>query len=264
MITPRHSGVDALRVATSSIHLRLHRHPVFTPIQAGNIDQSGYVDLLMALYGFHGAFKDLSPEGPARCQRLIDDLSFLGVDRDRIDSAPLAQSPGRPSYAARWGIEYVLRGASLGGRVLARHLDRLLGVGTSHGRQFFVDKGEGAGTPWRSFIQQLDLALLTRVDRRLASDAAVATFSRFEDWMSSVIVARQANAYNCVVEDNVALSKAAWATLDNKGMSVFDSITNYEFIGAISVAPLTSEPTLTCKCLSERFHPRQSASEELT
>ena len=190
---PQPSAIDALRAATNCIHARLHAHPVFAPLQAGTIDRAGYVDLLMALHGFHSAFIHVSTEGPARCRRLAEDISFLGVSAGQIDCAPSAASPGLPGTAARWGTEYVLRGASLGGRILSRHLDGLLGVGSFEGRQFFIGKDEAAGTSWRCFITQLELALPAQIDRQRASDAAIATFVQFENWMSGHVAARATN-----------------------------------------------------------------------
>ena len=178
------TAIETLRDATSTIHLRLHAHPAFAQLQGGDISHAAYVHLLTALYGFHGAFRDVAAEGPARCLRLADDLTFLGVSLEQIARMPLAAAPRTQGHVARWGIDYVLRGASLGGRVLARNLDHLLDPGRIDGRRFFMENGAKPGSNWRDFLQQIEQALPTITDRRTACEAAVATFEKFEVWMS--------------------------------------------------------------------------------
>lgn len=67
------------------------------------------------------------------------------VDRDLASPQTLA------SYA---GVCYVLQGALLGGKVIARHLAMTLGLTALHGAAFF-SAGEEDAT-WREWIQQAD------------------------------------------------------------------------------------------------------------
>jgi heme oxygenase (biliverdin-IX-beta and delta-forming) len=184
------TAVATLRDRTADTHERLHGHPVFIALLSGRIDRAGYVDLLLGLFGFHKPFEHVVAEGPVRCQRLIEDLKFLGVDREEIDRAPCAASPAALNDAERWGVDYVLRGATLGGRVLARKLDNLLGRAKPDGRRFLTDGGESSGTRWHSFVEQLELSLPTQIEREAAAAAAVATFDQFEKWMTHIVASR--------------------------------------------------------------------------
>lgn len=184
------SAIVALRNATKSIHEQLHLHPVFASLQSGRIDRAEYTNLLLALHGFHIAFADGVADGHRRCQHLIEDLIFLGADAERIDRAPRMASVEAPNAAARWGIDYVLLGASLGGRVLARKLDALLGRGEMNGRRFFMNGGDVNGPQWNRFVEQLELQLPTMIERDAAAASAASTFAQFETWMTHIVASR--------------------------------------------------------------------------
>jgi heme oxygenase (biliverdin-IX-beta and delta-forming) len=185
------SAIAILRDATKVVHEQLHAHRVFAVLQTGRIDLSSYINLLLALYGFHQGFAGIAADGSLRCQRLIDDLCFVGADAARIEQAPRLAAPSLPTAAERWGVDYVLRGASLGGRVLGRQLDPLLGRGNPGGRSFFLNGGEDSGAQWRIFVAQLEHNLPLPVERQVAAAAAVATFAQFERWMTQIVTSRQ-------------------------------------------------------------------------
>jgi heme oxygenase (biliverdin-IX-beta and delta-forming) len=128
--------------------------------------------------------------GPARCERLIDDLIFLGIERSVISGAPVMARPAPVSDVARWGVDYVLHGASLGGRALARQLDHLVGAGEVAGRRFLVGDGAASGQSWRCFIDQLEHAVSSGTNQAVACEAASRTFEQFETWMNTVVSAR--------------------------------------------------------------------------
>jgi len=193
-VKPTRTAVSLLRDCTAETHERLHSHAVFSPLMSGQIERAEYIDLLLALHGFHAGFEDLVADGPVRCRRLIGDLEFLGADAERIDRAPRLATPVVPHSAARWGIEYVLGGATLGGRVLARKLDPMLGRGELNGRRFFTNDGESTGKQWQTFIEQLELALPTPIERNAAAAAALATFAQFEFWMTHIVAVRPSRA----------------------------------------------------------------------
>lgn len=185
------SAITVLRVATKAVHEQLHAHRVFAALQTGRIDLPGYINLLLALRGFHLGFAGIAADGPLRCQRLTDDLRFMGADAERVDQAPRLAAQAMPGAAALWGVDYVLRGASLGGRVLGRQLDPLLGRSDLDGRSFFLNGGEDSGAQWRFFVAQLEHSLPTSVERQAAATAALTTFAQFEKWMTDIVTSRQ-------------------------------------------------------------------------
>ena len=188
------TAVAMLRDATATVHERLHSHPVFLPIMSGQIDRTEYVDLLLALYGFHSGFERVVAAGGVRCRRLAEDLRFFDVEVGEMAPTYRATLAAAANEAERWGIDYVLRGATLGGRVLARKLDGLLGRGALAGRRFLSDGGESSGAQWHSFIEQLERSLPKRGERLAAAAAAVTTFDEFEKWMTHTVANRPIQA----------------------------------------------------------------------
>lgn len=184
------SAIGVLRHATRSIHERLHSHAVFASLQSGRIGRAEYVNLLLGLYGFHAGLKDTAADGHLRCQHLLNDLNFMGADAEHIANAPRLAPPLVPNAAARWGIDYVLRGAALGGRVLARKLDALLGLGDINGRRFFLNGGENNGAQWLYFVEQLEIQLPMSAERDAAAASAASTFAQFETWMTHIVASR--------------------------------------------------------------------------
>ena len=188
-------SIMVLRTATKAIHEQLHSHAVFARLMGGEINRPHYSALLLALYGFHKSYQNVSADGPLRCAQLIDDLTFLSPERLEVDQAPCLPQSEALCGSARWGVEYVLTGASLGGKLLARKLDHLLGAETRDGRSFFIGYGENGGRRWRDFVTALNAGLPTKLDQRIAAEAASQTFERFEAWMN-VAVAEKADGEN--------------------------------------------------------------------
>ncbi len=134
----------ALRAATQDVHDRLHRHVGFVGIQDATISLADYQDIIVRLYGFYAPFEAAVAIRPTRSQWLADDLKALGMKRP-LQAFPQCQYvPRLDSAHLRLGARYVAEGSALGGRELARGLDRLLGKDVTEGRQFFI--GRGAGT----------------------------------------------------------------------------------------------------------------------
>ena len=74
------------------------------------------------------------------------------------------------------GVCYVLRGASLGGKVIARHLDDTLRLDAAHGAAFFnAESGDGLG--WVQWMRSADQVLLAENDLDAACLSAGATFA---------------------------------------------------------------------------------------
>jgi heme oxygenase len=176
---------QCLRTATDVVHQRLHGHSGFAAVQDGTIGQTDYVRLLVRLDGFHRAFEDAACISDERSGWLARDLETMrgecwlpGVRQQR------PAMPQLDSAERVLGALYVVEGSALGGRSLARGLDRLLGSGESNGRRFFEGRGPSTGAAWRDFVGRLDLIPAKSAARVSAVDAAVEVFSVFETWLA--------------------------------------------------------------------------------
>jgi heme oxygenase len=175
---------DTLKAATHDVHRRLHRHAGFAALQDGTIEVAGYRALLARLYGFHLPFEPVVQIEPRRSRSLEADLRTLGVSPYDLRNLPLCRDlPHLDTEGRRMGALYVLKGSALGGRVLARQLDRLFGVNVPAGRTFLLGGAFAESSDWIQFLSELERT----GDRHLPSaelvGGACETFLALETWL---------------------------------------------------------------------------------
>ncbi len=172
---------DVLRDATAEVHQRLHRHPGFAAVASGRISLCEYRDLMCRLFGFYAPFEAAAALPPDRSRRLERDLGDLGVSSEFIVAFPrCADLPALETAQQRLGARYVVEGAALGGQILARGLDDLLGPSAA-GRRFFLGRGPKTGPAWTAFLTTLNALPSEAHGQAIA--AATGTFEAFEAWM---------------------------------------------------------------------------------
>lgn len=174
--------LERLRSETASLHAAVER-------EAGLVDRAltreRYRLLLARLYAFHAALEPAiarALDDPAffeprrRLDRLAADLDALGAGARPAPAA--AAGTGPAGEAAAFGALYVLEGSRLGGRIVARHLAALLGIGPGGGASYFAGEPGETARLWHGFGDRL-----TARAPALAADAvvagAVATFEAF-------------------------------------------------------------------------------------
>ncbi len=176
--------------------MRLHRHPSFAQLADGTIDLVSYKSLLARLYGYHVPLEqalvqasnalgiDVEMDRRRRVHRLRSDLHALQMTEAQITTLPCIMGlPPLTTCGKVIGALYVREGATLGGRVLARRLDGLLGSGSQHGRLFL------AGDPGEPQLWQRCCALVEEaaadghLDDMIAS--AIDTFAALETWLTT-------------------------------------------------------------------------------
>ena len=178
---PLHS---VLRAATQEVHERLHLHAGFAAIQNATIGLAEYRNLIVRLYGFYLPFEAAAAIRPDRSKWLVNDLKALGLDRPLHTLPKCPHVPQLNSAHLRLGALYVAEGSALGGRELARALDRFLGKDVAGGRQFFIGRGPKTGEAWRGYLAQLSAAPSEPSIRAEIIKGAVETFAAFEHWLN--------------------------------------------------------------------------------
>ncbi len=151
----------------------------------GTITLPDYRALLIRLYGFYLPFERATRVDRVRTQWLERDLAWLGVKASAFPRIRLCE--GMPRYDGaerRLGALYVVEGSALGGRLLSRGLDRLLGATSIDGRRFFAGRGAATGDAWLSFLDQLASVGPDPIGRAALVSAAIETFEAFETWIS--------------------------------------------------------------------------------
>ncbi len=173
-----------LRRATADIHQAVERLPIMTQLTSPTVTRNDYLEYLRVLADVYAALeatllaslgKELRHELGLRQKlpAILDDLASHG--RAHVPRGPSSIVP-READAALGGI-YVLEGATLGGRVIAKHLRRC--IGPALGPTAFLDfYGQEASAAWKRFTGILDrLAAKGLLDPAEVVSGARTTFS---------------------------------------------------------------------------------------
>lgn len=166
-----------------SLHLRLRtdtrdahdRIEAAFDLAASLASRAAYAGLLRRLHAFHRAFE--AAAGPhlagtavgrhlGREALLRRDLAALGTEPD-ADGPGLAY-PGRPEAI---GAAYVVEGSMLGGVVIAREVERSLGLGPGTGNAFFAGHGRDTARTWKAFCAEIDRLGDPATDDRVVASA---------------------------------------------------------------------------------------------
>lgn len=180
-----------LRDATAAQHEQTER---LLDAPSRCVDLARYCEMVRWLAAVHGPLEvhlealdarlrdDLDTGRRHKAGWLRADLDGLDAERDR-DTPPWlgrvrhAMARVRPRTAAEAvGVQYVVEGSMLGGRVLADIAGRQLGVGTTTGGRFLHGYGAATGNMWRDYWRHGAACLHTRADMGAAERSARIAF----------------------------------------------------------------------------------------
>lgn len=182
--------LDRLKAETRQAHDRIEQA---VAIEARTSSLAAYRQLLARFYGFHAAWEaearaiiadERLLQGRSRTPLLVEDLVHLGLAPDEIGSLPLCPPLlGRPRLPEALGAMYVVEGSTLGGRILAKRVERTLGLGPAGGCAFFRSHGAEVGRMWRDFGARLLAVSSPSIDDRVIA-AADRTFAQLQSWLT--------------------------------------------------------------------------------
>ena len=116
--------------------------------------------------------------------QIVQDLLALGVAKNALTSIPQCNTlPELKTTAQLFGCLYVLEGATLGGRIISKHLNAILNLTPDFGCSFFAGYGQQTGSQWKAFG-----ACLTSFATQTGSDdeiiaSANKTFQTLDCWL---------------------------------------------------------------------------------
>lgn len=187
--SPESSAIlPLLRHETRPFHDAVEQNPFNLALAAGTVTVADTAQFLAKMYGFLAPYEaqlhaQATLFGPAwqldqryRAPLILNDLAQLGHH-----AAPLL-CPALPPLGTRaqlLGAMYVLEGATLGGQVIARQLDKA-GIAT---HAFFTGRAERTGPLWKSFCQHLAEAAETDEQAAIVA-SAVYTFQALSTWLN--------------------------------------------------------------------------------
>ncbi len=155
-----------------------------------------YVNCLRRLYGVVAAWEQraaelapdwLQPVLAARSRQplLLRDLACFGV---APPSTIKPELPPMNTLPALLGCMYVMEGSTLGGQLIARHVEKTLDLTEGDGDAFFRGHGERTGQMWKEFCELLKTKITDQqADEAIAS--ARAMFACFGAWMRAEAMA---------------------------------------------------------------------------
>ena len=182
--------LTALKAATSELHARVE---LAMPSLDALATVRGYTDAIRLLHRFHAEWEPaiwsfagvhgtgLVAHDRRKLPSLTHDLRALPADpapRAPAPAAPLLQCAGMAL-----GALYVLEGASLGGRIIQRHVAPVLGTVAARAGAYFDGYGSRTGAMWTAF----GVAVAAYATRHDADDeiilGAVVCFGALEQWL---------------------------------------------------------------------------------
>jgi len=181
-----------LRQQTSERHAAVEsRLPLVDPA----LSRAAYEEILERFYGFYlpleaqllavSFWREIGFEVEARrkVSRLERDLQKLGGGTELARLPNCAELPEITSPAQALGCLYVVEGATLGGQIITRHLQKNLGITPESGGAFFAGYGPETGARWQEFG-----AMITAQAERLGQDDVIVasanrTFETLEHWL---------------------------------------------------------------------------------
>ena len=180
--------LSQLKFATTGHHARVE---AAFPSLAELATPLGYAAALRALHGFHAAWEPAIWRAPgmeaADLGEHLRKLPLLERDLRALGIAPCpvpAPDPGALDLAAALGALYVLEGASLGGRVIYRHVAGPLGISPEHGGAYHHGYGDRTGPEWQAFGRAVEALVPHTAAAEDVVAGGVACFAALEAWLA--------------------------------------------------------------------------------
>ena len=177
-----------LRKATSELHDQIDSDPRMAKYMQS---KEGLARLLGRWYGFLQPYelalsKKLDAERwnsflseRRKSQLIVRDLNTFGI---AVEGLPLCHAlPDLECEVQVWGSMYVTEGSTLGGRYIARQIERTLGLTNNHGYAFFNCYGDDTQLRWKEFGRLVERECTS--NREEAVKSAVETFKTINRWL---------------------------------------------------------------------------------
>ncbi|QDT57401.1 Heme oxygenase [Caulifigura coniformis] len=188
----------ALRETTAEAHQALER-TVDLPRRLESA--TSYRRFLEAFLGFYEPVEDrlrsireleavgIAPERLQKSKLLKSDLTRLGTSGQSLAQLPRCQDlPSLQGVPAALGTLYVLEGATLGGQLVRREVERRLADFPECGHSFFSSYGPRVGAMWKAFGDCVSAYVANDPGSDgLIVDSAVGTFQSMQRWLEHAL-----------------------------------------------------------------------------
>jgi heme oxygenase len=180
-------NVERLRQETAADHAAVEGT---VPLMIEELDVDFYVSCLRRIHGIVAAWEEFAaantPEGMSEMvsarqrQKLLEqDLASFGAIELNADRPAIMVPNNAPSFL---GAMYVMEGSALGGKFIARHVERVLGLVDGQGSAYFRGHNERTSAMWEEFCEILRTQVPEDETEAVVSSAK-AMFATFGAWM---------------------------------------------------------------------------------
>jgi len=156
----RKLDLQKLRQETAADHLAVEGA---LPLMNEGLDRAEYAACLSRIYGLVSAWEEraaaVAPDwmramlaARQRAGLLQRDLAWLGVVGQGEGNPILPEMNNLPSLL---GTMYVMEGSTLGGQLIARHVEAALDLSEGEGDAYFRGHGKDTGAMWKEFCEVL-------------------------------------------------------------------------------------------------------------
>jgi heme oxygenase (biliverdin-IX-beta and delta-forming) len=181
--------VARLREATAADHEAVEGA---VPLMDAELDRARYIAVLQRMHGVVKVWEEFALKAappyllPMVVERqrlglLEGDLRGLGAVVPPGDGPKL---PGWGSSAEMLGAMYVMEGSRLGGQLIARHVEGVLGFEAGEGSAYFRGFGDRTGVMWKELVRVLEEVPASEEEGVIR--AAREMFGVFGGWMGGV------------------------------------------------------------------------------
>ena len=164
--TEKTDFLKRLRNHTQSLHIGLEQHPISTALFQSDVTPADYTRYLQTMYAIISRFERvvfplLTPflsdiEHRRKTGFLEQDLRYLGGWSENYQALTEADTViNDTSLGYLMGKMYVLEGSTLGGAVIYKQLQPVLGFTPEAGGMYFFGYGPRTGAMWKVFIDKL-------------------------------------------------------------------------------------------------------------
>lgn len=156
--------LENLRNATAESHTALEALPVSLSIMSPNVTNDEYALYLSLMLDVvkdaeenifpiaHKAIEGLDVHPKA--QFIEADLKALNYNKEQ-SYKPFTSTVNEVTPAFALGVMYVIEGSSLGGRVILKNINTVLGHDADNGGSYFTGYGGQTGSHWKTFLGSL-------------------------------------------------------------------------------------------------------------
>ena len=178
------------------LHDEAERSGPLNAIVSQSITLQEYRHILERLYGFvlpaeHVIeplivryLSSLDYEKLKRCPHLENDLTFLGLSVDELETLPQCDAlTSLDTLPQALGVLYLFEGSRLGGKVLAKSLVEGLGLSELRGCAYFASNGANVGILWPSFKDVVNRYVAAQGHDQEIIESAQKGFAALNSWL---------------------------------------------------------------------------------